>query len=155
MSLTTVEMANKLTNVAKTGSKSNIEKEKVNRLEPIVLMALENDEIKMVRVSVKKDSHLNTALGSCLKHYGAHTYTFVKEGEGTEFPEALLMAKGDFDLLASEDKYQVLTLQTVIKGNSSLLISTALIESDIEGRTVGKWVDFTIEENAKFYVLEW
>ena len=155
MSLTTVEMANKLTNVAKTGSKSNIEKEKVNRLEPIVLMALEDDEIKMVRVKVREDSHLKAALESCLKHYGAHTYTFVKEGEGTEFPEALLMANGDFSLLASEDKYQVLTLQTVIKGIPSIFISTALVESYIEGRTVGTWVDDILEENAKFYVLDW
>ena len=155
MSITAGKMAKKLTNVAKTGAKSNIEKEKVNPLEPIVLMALEDDEIKMVRVSVKKDSHLNAALGSCLKHYGAHTYTFVKEGEGTEFPEALLMANGDFSLLASEDKYQVLTLQTVIKGIPSIFISTALVESDIEGRTVGKWVDDILEENAKFYVLDW
>ena len=152
MSITAGKMAKKLTNVAKTGAKSNIEKDKVNRLEPIVLMALEDDEIKMVRVSVKKDSHLNAALGSCLKHYGAHTYTFVKEGEGTEFPEALLMANGDFSLLASEDKYQVLTLQTVIKGIPSVFISTALVESD---RTVGTWVDEILEENAKFYVLDW
>ena len=152
MSITAGKMAKKLTNVAKTGAKSNIEKEKVNPLEPIVLMALDNDEIKMVKVSVRKDSHLNAALESCLKHYGAHTYTFVKEGEGTEFPEALLMANGDFSLLASEDKYQVLTLQTVIKGIPSVFISTALVESD---RTVGTWVDDILEENAKFYVLDW
>ena len=155
MSITAGKMAKKLTNVAKTGAKSNIEKEKVNRLEPIVLMALEDDEIKMVRVSVRKDSHLHSALESCLKHYGAHTYTFVKEGEGTDFPEALLMANGDFSLLASEDKYQVLTLQTVIKGIPSIFTSTALVESDIKGRTVGTWVDEVLDENAKFYVLEW
>ena len=62
------------------------------------------------------------------------------------------MANGDFSLLASEDKYQVLTLQTVIKGIPSVFISTALVESD---RTVGTWVDEILEENAKFYVLDW
>ena len=155
MSLTTGEMAKKLTDVAKTGARVNIEREKIGKLEPIVLMALDNDEIKMVKVSVRKDSHLHSALESCLKHYGAHTYAFVKEGEGTEFPEALLRAKGDFGLLASEDKYQVLTLQTAIKGNESMFLSTALVESDVEGRTIGKWVDVLLEEDAKFYVLEW
>ena len=57
-------------------------------------MALEDDKIKMVRVAVKKDSYLKDALESCLRHYGAYTYAFVKEGEGTDFPEALLRSKG-------------------------------------------------------------
>ena len=49
MSIT--EMARSLTAVAKTGAKTNIENEKVSRLAPVVIMAVNNtDEVKMAKI---------------------------------------------------------------------------------------------------------
>ena len=156
MSITADEMAQKLTRVARRGVRSNIEEKKVVRLDPIVIMALaDTDEIKMVRLSVRKGSNFKNALGSCLRHYNAYVYTFVKEGDGTEFPGALLMANGNFDTLPSEDKYQVITLQTGIKGTPSLLMSRAKVESNQGQRTLTEWTDVRLEEDSSFFPTDW
>ena len=153
--ISTDQMTKKLTDVAKTGARIEIEREKVSRLHPIVLIALEDDEIKMIKLSARENSHLKASLESCLKHYDAHTYAFIYECDGTEFPEALLMAKGTFGLLSDEDKYRVVTLQACTKGSSSIFISRAEIEAEPGKRTVSEWVDTTLEEESQSYVTDW
>ena len=153
MSIT--EMARSLTAVAKTGAKTNIENEKVSRLAPVVIMAVNNtDEVKMAKIKMRKGVDLNKALQSCLKHYNAHAYSFVREGQGTEFVEALFLARGDFNTLSIEDKYNVLSLHTVAKGLPSILTSRAIVEVKEEGRILNDWEDYPIDEESEFYITE-
>ena len=58
-------MARSLTAVAKTGAKTNIENEKVSRLAPVVIMAVNNtDEVKMAKIKMREGVDLNKALQS-------------------------------------------------------------------------------------------
>ena len=154
MSIT--EMARSLTAVAKTGAKTNIENEKVSRLAPVVIMAVNNtDEVKMAKIKVREGVDLNKALKSCLKHYNAHAYSFVREGQGTEFVEALLLAKGNFNILSVEDRYGVVSLHTVTKGIPSVLTSRSIVKAKEEGRILSDWEDYLIDEKSEFYTTEW
>ena len=149
-------MARSLTAVAKTGAKTNIENEKVNKLAPVVIMAVNNtDEVKMAKIKMREGVDLNKALKSCLKHYNAHTYSFVREGQGTEFVEALLLAKGDFNILSVEDRYSVISLHTVTKGLPFILTSRAVIKVEEEGRVLNDWEDYSTDEKSEFYTTEW
>ena len=154
MSIT--EMTQKLTVVAKTGAKTNVESGKINKLAPVVVMAVnDTDEIKIARIKIREGVDLSKALKSCLKHYNAHAYCFVREGQGTEFVEALLLAKGDFNILSVEDKYCVVSLHTVTKGLPSILTSRAIVEVKEEGRILNDWEDYPTDEESEFYITEW
>tara|TARA_R110002020_G_scaffold291761_1_gene507170 strand:+ start:401 stop:871 length:471 start_codon:yes stop_codon:yes gene_type:complete len=156
MSITTGEMVQKLTTVAKTGAKTNLEKKEVGRLAPVVIMAIKHtDEIKMTSIAVEDEKYLKDALKLCLQQYNAYAYTFITQGKGTVFPEALLMAKGNFNELPLEDRYEIATLQTIVKGSNIVSISIAKIDTFADNKSVGEWSDESITANSKFYITDW
>lgn len=152
-------MAQKLTVIAKTGARTNVERENVELLAPIVIMAeTGTDEIKMARIKMREGLDLNKALASCLAHYKAYAYCFIREGYGTEFPEALLEAKGDFSLIPKEDYYGVVVLQTGVKGQQHMTGSRAIIDTNEQGRTIVSWEDeIGVDEEAvsQYFVTDW
>ena len=156
MSVTTGEMLTRLTNVAKDGAKANIEKKKAKYLIPVAIMAIAHtDEVKMARINVQKDSQLKDALQACLASYNAYAFAFVMEGKGTNYPEALLQGKGDFDSLPMDDKYEFVTLQTGAKGLPSAFIERASIGHSIDGRVLNEWIDIRISSDSNIYTIDW
>ena len=156
MSITTGEMVQKLTTVAKTGAKANLEKKEVDRLSPVVIMAIKHtDEIKMTSIAVEERKYLKDALKLCLQRYNAYAYTFITQGTGTVFAEALLTAKGNFNELPLEDRYDIATLQTVVKNSNIVSISTTRIDTFSGNKSIGEWSDETITDNSKFYLIDW
>ncbi len=152
-------MTQKLTVIAKTGARTNIERDNVDFLAPVVIMAeTDTDEIKMAKIKMREGLELNKALKSCLAHYKAYAYCFVREGHGTEFPNALLEAKGDFSLLPNEDCYGVIALHTGVKGQQHVTGSRAIVNSNEQGRTILDWEDeLGVDEEvvSQYYVTDW
>jgi len=156
MSVTTGEMLTRLTNVAKDGAKTNIERKKAKYLIPVAIMAITHtDEVKMARLTVQKDSQLKDALQACLTSYNAYAFAFVMEGKGTNYPEALLQGKGDFDSLPMDDKYEFVTVQTGVKGLPSVFIEKASIRNSIDGRVLNEWIDVKIKSDSNIYTIDW
>ena len=156
MSITTGEMVQKLTTVAKTGAKANLEKKEVGRLAPVVIMDIKHtDEIKMTSIAVEDKKYLKDALKLCLQQYNAYAYTFITQGVGTIFAEALLTVKGNFNELPLEDRYDVATLQTVVKNSDIVSISTAKIDTFSNNKSIGEWSDETITDDSKSYITDW
>jgi hypothetical protein len=156
MSVAISKMLTRLTNVAKDGAKTNIEKNKAKYLIPIAIMAIAHtDEVKMARINVQKDSQLKDALQACLTSYNAYSFAFVMEGKGTNYPEALLQGKGDFDSLPMDDKYEFVTLQTGAKGLPSIFMEKASIGHSIDGRVLNEWADITISSDSNIYTIDW
>ena len=156
MSVTTGEMLTRLTNVAKDGAKTNIEKNKAKYLIPIAIMAIAHtDEVKMARINVQKDSQLKDALQACLTSYNAYAFAFVMEGKGTNYPEVLLQGKGDFDSLPMDDKDEFVTLQSGVKGLPSIFIEKAPIGNSADGRILNEWVDVKTKNDSETYTIDW
>jgi hypothetical protein len=156
MADSTAKVLKKLMTVAKTGAATNIEKENVSLLAPVAVMALrDSEEIKIARLKTRGPSSIKKALQSCLNHYDAYAYAFVKEGVGTEFPEALLAAEGNFRLLPPDDKYEVVTLKTGIDGMPPVFISRARITHTPGGRRLAEWTDVRLEEDSVLYTTDW
>jgi len=153
---TTGEMLTRLTNVAKDGAKANIERKKAKYLIPVAIMAIAHtDEVKMARLNVQKDSQLKDALQACLASYNAYAFAFVMEGKGTNYPEALLQGKGDFDSLPMDDKYEFVTLQTGVKGMPSVFIEKSSIGNNIDGRFLNEWVGVKTKNDSETYTIDW
>ena len=156
MTTTTAQKLKKVMFIAKTGARTNIEEKNVNRLDPMAIMALrDSDEIKIARIKMREGLDINDALKSCIEHYDAYAYAFVKEGEGTEFPEALLAAEGDFRLMSPDDKYEVVTLETSIEGMPPVFVSRARITHTPNGRVLSEWRDVRLEEDSILYTTDW
>ena len=91
----------------------------------------------------------------CLQQYNAYAYTFITQGVGTIFAEALLTVKGNFNELPLEDRYDVATLQTVVKNSDIVSISTAKIDTFSNNKSIGEWSDETITDDSKSYITDW
>ena len=68
---------------------------------------------------------------------------------------ALLLAKGNFNILSVEDRYGVVSLHTVTKGIPSVLTSRSIVKAKEEGRILSDWEDYLIDEKSEFYTTEW
>ena len=156
MSLTTGAVIGRLTKAAKIGAKSTIEVKKVDRLDPMVLMAIKHsNKEKVLRLVVKNKLDMKNALQACLRQNNAYAYAFIYEGEGTEFSESLLLAKGDFNLLPLDVKYRVVSLQTGVKDMTFSFINKAMISSTDNGRVLTDWTEIKVTGDSDICVTEW
>lgn len=149
-------LENYLVEEAKRGAKFNIEIQKINPLDPTVLIFTPNKEIKAVLIHSENKEKFAEILNNVLVTEQAESYVLIMEGASTTFIEAAKRYNNKVLDMPVDDRFDVVSILSTTRNSNVMTQHIARITADSSGdRNLNDLWETALVEKGQFYVIRW